>query len=48
MEKNHIEEYSNVEWVDVANKWYVNGKKIRVDGPANERENGAKEWWVNG
>ena len=28
--------------------WYLNGKLHREDGPAVERSNGDKEWWLNG
>lgn len=28
--------------------WYFNGKRHRTDGPATERANGTKEWWING
>lgn len=29
-------------------EWRVDDKLHRVGGPAVERANGAKEWWVNG
>lgn len=28
--------------------WYLNYRRHRLDGPAVERVNGSKEWWVNG
>ena len=27
--------------------WYLNGKRHREDGPAVERVNGYKSWWLN-
>jgi len=29
-------------------EWYKNGKKHREDGPAEEWDDGFKEWWLNG
>ena len=29
-------------------EWYLNGKRHREDGPANEYANGDKEWFLNG
>ena len=29
-------------------RWYLNGKLHRTDGPAVERANGDKVWWMNG
>ena len=29
-------------------EWYLNGKRHREDGPANEWADGTKSWWVNG
>ena len=28
--------------------WFLNGELHRVDGPAIERANGNKEWWLKG
>ena len=28
--------------------WYLNDKKHREDGPAEEYANGSKHWWLNG
>jgi hypothetical protein len=27
--------------------WYLHGQRHRVDGPAIERADGTKEYWVN-
>jgi len=32
---------------DGSRRWYVNGKRHRVDGPAVEYANGRKEWWAD-
>lgn len=32
----------------VVEKWYLNGKYHREDGPAIERTSGSREWWMNG
>ena len=33
---------------DGTNKWYLNGKRHREDGPAIECMDGTKEWFLNG
>ena len=33
---------------DGTKKWWLDGKRHRVDGPAIERPNGTKEWYLNG
>ena len=29
-------------------RYYVNGKRHRLDGPAVEYPHGTKHWWING
>lgn len=29
-------------------EWWLNGKLHRVDGPAVDRVDGSKEWWLDG
>jgi len=36
-----------VEWANGDKFWYLNGNLHRVDGPAVERTNGVKEYWIN-
>ena len=36
------------EYVDGSKKWYLNGKRHRVDGPAIEYAYGEKEWYLDG
>ena len=33
---------------DGTQRWYLNGKRHREDGPAIIYPNGYKEWWLNG
>ena len=35
-------------YYDGTKEWHLNGKLHREDGPASERSNGAKHWWLNG
>jgi hypothetical protein len=35
-------------WCGKKYGWYINGKRHREDGPAFERANGDKAWYING
>ena len=32
---------------DGSKRWWLNGQRHRVDGPAVEYSDGDKEWWLN-
>ena len=36
------------EWPDGTKKWFLNGKRHRLDGPTSEFPSGEKQWWLNG
>ncbi len=37
-----------IEWADGHKYWLQNGRYHRIDGPAVERANGDKKWYING
>lgn len=37
-----------VEWEPGTKCWFKEGKRHRIDGPANEYFDGSKEWWIEG
>jgi hypothetical protein len=43
-----IQEYTVKVHDDGTRKWYQNGERHRVDGPAYEGASGTREWWLNG
>ena len=36
-----------VKWANGTKSWWLNGKYHRVDGPAIERADGRKQWFLN-
>jgi len=41
-------EYTVEVYPSGSNFWYLNGKRHREDGPAEEWADGSKYWWLNG
>ena len=43
-----MENYNRIVQNDDRTCYYLNDKLHRIDGPAREWANGAKEWWIEG